>query len=102
MPRLRENFILSNQTRMVDAIITRNPALSLPGMSRKICFAAYFPVVVCLSMHTASLPQQMPCQPVEILRQFSIIPAWLLPNEWYIICINIWVHFELVHNIMDK
>jgi len=30
---------------MVDAFITRNPALSLPGMSRKVCSAANYHVV---------------------------------------------------------
>jgi hypothetical protein len=42
MPRLRENFILPNPTRMVDAIIARHPALPLPGMSPKVyCTAVY-------------------------------------------------------------
>jgi hypothetical protein len=39
---MRQNIILSNPARMVDAAIARHPALLLPGMSSKVRTAADF------------------------------------------------------------
>jgi hypothetical protein len=54
---MRQNFILSNPTRMVDAVIARHPALLLPGMSPEVRAAADYRALDC------QRPDAVNCRP---------------------------------------